>query len=192
MRAASPAGVPFIDRCSHDGPARDELVRASRTSPARTLLSLASDGEPATGVVALPPPTRRPTPLRLPDGSRPGGLDCAPRVRVITRAWEGPGAACRLLQSMTIREHNCSTVRTPRTAVVVAHGGSSCRGWLRALRLVANRGLTGQGPRRDEPSLAPPAVIAHGGASPQPDRLGHLLSRARGAGAGVALVAGNR
>lgn len=140
--------------------------------------------EPATGVVALPPPTRLPTSLRLPDGSRPGGLDRAPRVRVIARAWEGPDAACRLLQSMTIREHNCSTVRTPRTVVVVAHGDSSSRGWLRALRHVANRGLTGQGPSRDEPSLAPPAVIAHGGASPQPDRLGHLLSRARGAGAG--------
>jgi hypothetical protein len=46
MRAVSPARVPFIDRCSHDEPARDELGRASRASPVRTLLSLASDGNP--------------------------------------------------------------------------------------------------------------------------------------------------
>jgi hypothetical protein len=46
MRAASPAGVPSIDRCSHDEPARDDLGRTSRASPVRTLLSLASDGNP--------------------------------------------------------------------------------------------------------------------------------------------------
>lgn len=46
MRAASPAGVPSIDRCSHDGSARDDLGRPPHAGPARTLLSLASDGSP--------------------------------------------------------------------------------------------------------------------------------------------------
>jgi hypothetical protein len=96
--------------------------------------------------------------------------------------------------STAIREHIRRTARTPRTSPVVAHerscfanhrlstaeriaGGRACYG-------VANRDFTGQGPAlgrsaHGEPWLLPPRSLAVG-ALPQPDRLGHLLSRTRG------------
>jgi len=69
----------------------------------------------------------------------------------------GPNAACRLLQPISIREHDRRTVRTPRTAPMVAHERScfSNRSLAAAERIAggcargtANQDVTGQGPAR--------------------------------------------
>jgi len=69
----------------------------------------------------------------------------------------GPNAACRLLQPISIREHDRRTVRTPRTALMVAHERScfSNRSLAAAGRIAggcargtANQDFTGQGPAR--------------------------------------------
>jgi len=84
-------------------------------------------------------------------------------------------------------------VRTPRTAPAVARLRSSYRGWPRSSSSTrsrehppstANREFTGQGPSpgfHPTRHLPPRSLAAK--ASPQPDRLGHLLSQTRcGAG----------
>jgi hypothetical protein len=77
------------------------------------------------------------TPMLSPGVARPGLalLGSSPWRR------DGPNVACRLLQPISIREHDRRTVRTPRTALMVAHesscfsnrclsaGGTDC-GWL--------------------------------------------------------------
>jgi len=113
--------------------------------------------EPATSVSALPPRTRLPTRLRDPELSpgvaRPGlaFLGCSPRRR------DGPNVACRLLQPISIREHDRRIVRTPRTVLMVAHERScfSNRSLAETGRIAggcarahANQDVTGQGPAR--------------------------------------------
>jgi hypothetical protein len=87
-------------------------------------------------------------------------------------------------------------VRTPRTVQMVAHLHSSSRGWLRLVQSArasfrgsvllgaASREFTGQGPRLGciTPHNSPQSLQSQSlttGASPQPDRPGHLLSQAR-------------
>jgi hypothetical protein len=52
-------------------------------------------------------------------------------------------------------------------------------GWIRPLRSDSNRGFTGQGPDGLSSFRRPPSRLLAAEASPRPDRLGHLLSRAR-------------
>jgi hypothetical protein len=116
---------------------------------------------------------------------------------LFTHGRDGPRAACRLLQpNRSASTTGLRIVRTPRTVQMVAHLHSSSRGWLRlfqsaraflseALLLgAASREFTGQGPRLGcvSPHNLPRPLQSQSlttGASPQPDRPGHLLSQAR-------------
>jgi hypothetical protein len=129
------------------------------------------------------------TPMLSPGVARPdlAFLGCSPWRR------DGPNVACRLLQPISIREHDRRTVRTPRTALMVAHERScfSNHSLAEAGRIAGGLCASARQPRRHGPGagsrafalyarLLPPRSLAVG-ASPQPDRLGHLMSRARGA-----------
>ena len=74
---------------------------------------------------------------------------------------EGPRAACRLLQSITTREHNLGSPEPRMTSPTVARRRSHSRdhdlsivtlscGWLCPFRSTASRDVTGQGPRRGQ------------------------------------------
>lgn len=74
---------------------------------------------------------------------------------------EGPRAACRLLQSITTREHNLGSPEPRMTSPTVARRSSHSRdhdlsivtlscGWLCPFRCTASRDVTGQGPRRGQ------------------------------------------
>lgn len=95
----------------------------------------------------------------------------------------------------TIDEHNCLIVRTPLTTPEVALEHSSVQahrgqlsppryrlrhGWLRPFRSAANRDFTGQEQNRDTSRFHDiDRDRSRSKAFPRPDRLGHLLSRAR-------------
>lgn len=168
----------------------EQLRRPGTPSIVRCCPGVLSHGpsQPATILSALPPTRRLPTRFRSSSLSRemldPKADGFSPR-----RLW----AKRRLTTSAieTIREHDHVIVRTPLTTRAVARTCSSARArpfgttarWRVATPLSrqANRDFTAQGQARSSPAL--PATIARGGALPQPVRLGHLLSRRRGAGA---------
>jgi hypothetical protein len=114
--------------------------------------------------------------------------------RLFTRGRERPRAACRLLQP----NRSASTTRnesteprapyrwSPTCTALPAGGYAGSEDGLpfgRCLRSAASREATGQGPRsgcsRIRFAQLPPSRSLATGASPQPDRLGHLLSQAR-------------
>jgi hypothetical protein len=110
---------------------------------------------------------------------------------LFTRGREGPNAACRLLQPM--RPASTTAVRpnptrprfwSPRRAACLRRLPFGClrlRGWRCTFRCTASRESRARGlPRHDASSFgtSPTRSLARG-ASPQPDRLGHLLSHAR-------------
>jgi hypothetical protein len=109
--------------------------------------------------------------------------------RLFASGREGPRAACRLPAIDTIREHNLGSPEPRMTSPTVARRRSHSRdrdlsiatlscGWRRSFRSAASRDVTGQGPRRGQLASArrlPPRSLA-GRASPQPNRLGHLMS----------------
>jgi hypothetical protein len=111
----------------------------------------------------------------LPRCSRPEWLDPASRSSALHRGGvTGQTSPVDFCNQFSIREHDRQTVRTPRTALMVAHESScfSNRSLSAAGRIAggcarahANQDVTGQGPtRRRLPSCAaPPAAIARGG-----------------------------
>jgi hypothetical protein len=105
------------------------LLAEGGRRPGRASLTRPVAEEPATSPGALPPPSWLPTLFRLPDGSRPGGLDHHRARGHFTRGWWRPSAACRLLQSNAIREHNRWTTEpgapwpwSPKVTATIAGG----------------------------------------------------------------------
>jgi hypothetical protein len=167
----------------------------ARSAFHRHVLRLHSQAAPATDLAALP----------LRSGFRrsfasPMLSHVKARSPTVTRAIHpgsrGPRAACRLLQSITIDEHNCLIDRTPLTARGVAPRRSfnrspsvglrrllsSCgTGWPNSCSKLSQPRCHGSGARHeDHPMPASFTTIARDGKRfPQPDRLGHLVSRAR-------------
>lgn len=164
--------VPPSRDTASDGPKR----LPSTGAPRRRFH--AAPREPATGTSALPPKTWLPTSSSLAERSRAAELDPAPypmahhprtdrtERRLSTSATD---STCEHLAKdrSNPAHHTCGL---PRAQLLVADS--------QAPRGMAGQCVTGQGPARYSPCnarLLSPRSLAER-ASPQPDRIGHLLS----------------
>lgn len=120
------------------------LSRPEVPSIDKLLLALCTKSPPPF-LAALPLPSWLQAPFRPPVLSH--GEARPPTItRAIHPGSRGPHADCRLLQSITITEHNCPIGQTPLTTPEVALEHSSfINGWQRFFRNAASRVFTGQG-----------------------------------------------
>lgn len=141
--------APSLDKCSLNRPlARSAPAHADRSPPPFSRLC-----HRRAGFRRLFAPFNA-----LARGARP----CA--IAQALHLWSrGPRAACRLLQSSAIREHNLRDPPSPARGLRGYPQSPLVRRWPSSFRSTASRGFMGQGPAQPRPVPASPAAIAHGG-----------------------------